>query len=193
MRVAVKTGHNWLLFKRPEITQHGVKDQMDKWHQIRQKLVTTAFSGRPATVFVRQPPLENLSGVLKMPAACLETVNDTQYELYTQDSFEDRQLKGVTDSVDFELSSVWVAGGPVKRDAGDSGHTRESVEAAEKCEMEEALPETSREVCVCVADGSTVIWLNPHAARRESVLGAVRSLVTSWGWSLDDTADGDSA
>nr|KAG5706381.1 hypothetical protein BaRGS_033142 [Batillaria attramentaria] len=111
MRVTVRKGNNWLLFKRPEVIDHSVKDQMDKWHQIQQKIITTAFSGRPATVFVRLPQHENLSQVLKMPPGSLRTVDNTHYELYTrQDSFDDSQLTDIADSVGFELSSLWIGG-----------------------------------------------------------------------------------
>nr|KAG5706382.1 hypothetical protein BaRGS_033143 [Batillaria attramentaria] len=190
MRVTIKKGHNWLLFKQPEVNDHSVKDQMDKWRQLRQKIVTTAFSGRPSTVFVRLPQHENISQVLKMPGR-LTTLDKTHYELYTcKDSFDDNQLKDITDSVGFELSSLWIGGQDQGAEAAgkDDSQVRESIEAAEKCEMEDDVPETRQEVCVCVADGSVLCWLNPPDGRRAPVLDAVQSLVTSWGWSLHDAA-----
>lgn len=223
MRVTIERGRNWLLFRfKTPISGH-VTDQLDKWHQVRQRIVSAAFAGRPATVYVRLPQHEDLSRVLDMPAA-LATLNNVQYQLYTRDSFDEGRLADVTDSVGFELASMWIggqggvgAGGAeqgmkeaatggekgelgmgvaekTKRDpprAYDSqAGLREVVEAAEMCDTEEGVPETGREVCVCVADGSVVYWLNPPVERRGSVLEAVQNLVREWGWELEGNSGG---
>lgn len=245
MRVTIERGRNWLLFRFQTPISGHVTDQLDKWHQVRQRIVSAAFAGRPATVYVRLPQHEDLSRVLDMPAA-LATVNNVQYQLYTLDSFDEGRLADVTDSVGFELASMWIggqgevgAGGaeqgikeastggekgklgmgvaekterdPPRAHDGRSGPEdvlplgkagtgyetfdsqaglREVVEAAEKCDTEEGVPKTGREVCVCVADGSIVYWLNPPVERRGSVLEAVQSLVREWGWELEGTSGG---
>lgn len=253
MRVTIERGRNWLLFRFQTPISGHVTDQLDKWHQVRQRIVSAAFAGRPATVYVRLPQHEDLSRVLDMPAA-LAMLNNVQYQLYTRGSFDEGRLADVTDSVGFELASMWIGGqgevgaggaeqgmkealaGGVKGELGmgvaekterDPPHAhdgrngpahccprgpedvlplgkagtgyeafdsqaglREVVEAAEKCDTEEGVPETGREVCVCVADGSVVYWLNPPVERRGYVLEAVQSLVREWGWELEGNSGG---
>lgn len=135
------------------------------WRKVKQILLSAAFEETDAIAVVYNFDDEK-SYLESSEYKIIEDIikNGTRYLILSTDKWKIKDLEDLALDMEFELGQLWFT----DRRGGDM--IDDVIKLIDECVLSEGYPSTKLEMLGCVADGKSVIWLNPKSVPFEKAV-----------------------